>query len=223
MSLGFSIVCPQVARYAVFERAKGYSSSFSKIYDEVRWINAVLMLLGSGIGNISVVPADDVAYNKTYKAVNNPSSGTFPSCITDHNDTTYCSWSGGTLPYDLFYVDMGSAWSGMIRVYQYNYSLTSPYLKVYGSNDASTWTLVSTVAIASGYAEAFTYVSGYRYYKVTVDAQGYSGGWYVNIYSFEAYPSTSLPINRQFTNQGVRVVVFVYNSYYQLLEVISIG
>jgi len=212
-------------RFVIIERARGYSSSFSKIYDEARFINAVLYLLGSGRGAIVLIPDDDVAYNKTFTLLRSVASGTFPQCITDWNDATYCQWSITTyLTTDLFYVDMGASWSGMIRAYVYNSGITGLNLLIFGSNDASTWTQVSSVSgpESGAYGDIFSYVSGYRYYKFSTSASLVASGAYLNVYSFEAYPDSSLSLNRSFIGRSVRLAVFVYGAYYQLLEVISL-
>jgi len=211
-------------RFVVIERARGYSSGLSKIYDERRFVNGIIYLLGSGRGGIIVIPNDDVVRNKTFTLIKSVASGTFPQCITDWDDATYCQWSSILAgDNDLFYVDMGVSWSGILRVYVYNSGITGS-LVIYGSNDASTWTQVSSLSLpASGaFGDLFFYVSGYRYYKVTVSASSVVSGAYLNIYSFEAYLDSSLPLNRSFTNQGIRLAVFVYGAYYQLLEVISL-
>jgi hypothetical protein len=216
---------PDIAgqRY-VIERARGYSSGFSKIYDETRFVNGIIYLLGSGRGSISVIPSDDNAYNKTFTLIKAVASGTFPSCITDWNDATYCQWSITTyLTTDLFYVDMGASWSGAIRAYVYNNGISGLNLLIFGSNDASTWTQISSVAgpVSGAYGDTFSYVSGYRYYKLSTSASSVATGAFINIYSFEAYPDSSLPFNRSFTGRSIRLAVFVYSSYYQLLEVVT--
>jgi len=214
---------PDIAgqRYVVIERARGYSSGFSKIYDERRWINSTFKLFGSGRGNISVIPYDDVARNKTFTLIKSVASGTFPQCITDWDDTTYCQWTSILAgANDLFYVDMGASWSGMLRAYVYNSGITGS-LVIYGSNDASTWASISSLGLpTSGTSgDLFFYVSGYRYYKVTISVSSAASGAYLNIYSFEAYSDVSLPIYRDFINQNIRLAVFVYGAHYQFLEV----
>ena len=216
---------PDIAgqRLLVIERAKGYSSLLSKIYDDTRLLNSMFYLLGSGRGNIVLVPSEDIAYNKTYTAIKSVASGTFPSCITDHDDTTYCQWTTlGATTTDILSVDMGSTFSGALRVYLYEYNLATMNLYFYGSNDNSTWTQVASVlALSSGTMyDLLVYVSGYRYYKISESCSSAGSGNYLNIYSFEAYPDTTLPVSRSLQNTRSRILVFVYGSYYQLLEVI---
>lgn len=212
-------------RFGIIERARGYASGLSKIYDETRFINGILYLFGNGRGAIVIVPDDDIAYSKTFTLIKAVASGTFPSCVTDHNDTTYCQWSFPTyLPTDYFYIDMGGIWSGVIRVYIYNSGATGLNILINGSNDARTWTQVASVpGPASGaYGDVFLYVSGYRYYTFSTSASSLASGAYFNLYSYEAYPDTALSITRSFSNLGKRIVAYVYASYYQLLEVITI-
>jgi len=206
-------------RFGIIERARGYASGFSKIYDETRFINAVLYLLGNNRGAIVVIPDDDIAYNKIFTILYTPSNGSAPSCFTDHNDTTGCGWYNvPTSLTDYFYVDMGSEWSGILRLL-INFGYNGGYA-IYGSNDASTWTQIYSSTTSSGTYEWFFYVSGYRYYKFSayISASGNN----LVIYSFEAYPDYALSYSKALNNLVRRIAVFVYNTYYQLLEVISL-
>jgi len=208
---------PDIAgqRYYVTERARGYSSGYSKIYDEVRFINAVLHLLGSGRGAIVLIPDDDIAYNKTWTVITAPSSGTMPSCVADHNDDTSCSWSLGAIT-DLFSVDLGAPLSGLLRF------LTSadqnPTVVIYGSNDGTTWTKINSYALSAVKTETLDYISGYRYLKFSA---GLAATGTLYVYSFEFYPDIALSTSRALFNLVKRLVVFVYGAYYQLLEVIT--
>jgi len=212
---------PDIAgqRYYVTERARGYSSGFSKIYDEGRFINAVLYLLGSGRGAIVLIPDDDIAYNKTWTVITAPGSGTAPSCVTDHNDSTNCGWSvGASSSIDLLSVDLGSQMNGILRFVHYT---TSAYLTVRlsVSNDNVTWTEIWS-AYSTSFTETFVYINGYRYLKFSF-RNTYSSAITGYLYSIEFYPDTILSISRSFSNVVKRVAVFVNNAYYQLLEVIT--
>jgi hypothetical protein len=216
---------PDIAgqRHLVIERAKGYSSLLSKIYDDTRFLNSMFYLLGSGRGNIVLVPSEDIAYNKTYTAIKSVASGTFPSCITDHDDTTNCQWTSiPATTTDILSVDMGSTFTGALRVYLYDYNLANLNIYFYGSNDNSTWTqVVSVLALLSETKyDLLVYVSGYRYYKIATSYYSAGSNYYLSIYSFEAYPDTTLPVSRSFQNTRSRIIAYVYGSYYQLLEVI---
>ena len=214
---------PDIAgqRYYVTERARGYSSGYSKIYDEVRFINAVLHLLGSGRGAIVLIPDDDIAYNKTWTVITAPDSGTAPGCVTDHNDSTYCSWTiSASSLVDLLSVDLGASMNGALRIVHYH-STTAVFTKVYVSNDGSTWTEIFSQSTSGFIKEIFVYVNGYRYIKFSfqnTDVSALTG----SIYSIEFYLDNALSYSRAFNNIGKRVAVFVNNSYYQFLEVISL-
>jgi len=212
-------------RFVIIERARGYSSGLSKIYDETRFINAILYLLGNNRGAIIIFPDDDIAYNKTFSALTTPSSGAFPSCVTDHNDSTYCQWTfGATGTYDLVSLDMNSQIFGILRINLYLY-YTSGTLIVYGSNDGSTWTQIFSLYVSGGNSyDLWIYVAspGYRYYKITYSTSSVSAGNYFNLNSIEYYLDSALPTSRSFSNIVKNIKVWVYNSYYQLLEVISI-
>jgi len=208
-------------RFVIIERARGYSSGLSKIYDEARFINAILYLLGSGRGAIVLIPDDDIAYNKTWTVITAPVTGTAPDCVSDRNDDTYCSWSvGASAVTDLLRVDLGASLTGALRI-RYRTNYTNLYAEVYVSNDNTTWTKIYSVVSGISIYDDFVYVNGYRYIKIsfnntaTVSQAG-------DIFSIEFYPDTVLPISKALNNIAKRVVVFVYASYYQLLEVISL-
>ena len=208
-------------RFVIIERARGYSSSFSKIYDEARFINAVLYLLGSGRGAIAVIPDDDIVYNKTWTVITAPVSGTAPDCVTDHNDSTNCSWNVNPSSFiDLLSVDLGSQATGILRIVHYT---TDAYLTVRlsVSNDNVTWTEIWNAYSSAGVTESFIYINGYRYLKFSF-RNTYSSAITGYLYSIEFYPDTILSISRSFSNVVKRVVVFVYGAYYQFLEVISL-
>jgi len=208
-------------RFGIIERARGYSSGFSRIYDEARFINAVLYLLGSGRGAIAVIPDDDIAYNKTWTVITAPETGTAPDCVTDHNDSTYCSWTiSASSLVDLLRVDLGASMTGVLRILQY-YSSSAFYTKVNVSNDGSTWTEIYSESASGVIKEIFVYINGYRYIKFSFQ-NTFTSALTGNIYSIEFYPDTVLPISKAFNNIGKRIAVFVNNSYYQLLEVISL-
>jgi len=208
-------------RFAVIERSRGYSSGLSKIYDEIRFINAILYLLGSGRGAIVIIPDDDIAYNKTWTVITAPNTGTAPTCVTDHNDSTNCSWSvGASAVTDLLSVDLGASMTGALRiVYRTNY--TDLYVEVYVSNDNATWTKIYSVASGISIYDDFVYINNYRYIKISFNntaTVSHAG----DIFSIEFYPDTTLSISRSFSSVSKRITVFVYGAYYQLLEVISL-
>jgi len=208
-------------RFVIIERARGYSSGFSKIYDEARFINAILYLLGSGRGAIAVVPDDDIAYNKTWSVITAPSIGTAPDCVVDHNDDTSCRWIvGASAVTDLLSVDLGASLTGALRI-RHKTDTTNVYTEIYVSNDNATWTKIYSVAPGASIYDNFVYVNGYRYIKISLnntETISQAG----NIFSIEFYLDTVLSISRAFKNVVKRVVVFVNNAYYQLLEVISL-
>jgi len=210
-------------KHVIIERARGYSSGYSKIYDETRYINALFYLVGSGRGAISIIPDDDIAASKTWTVIKAPSSGTAPSCVTDHDDSTYCSWSApASAVTDLLQVDLGSAMYGVFRLLAYFYSSGMTW-RVYASNDGSTWSLIGDLSSSSsGTNEKLLYINGYRYVKISVNITG-SSSVTVNANSVEFYPDTTLPYTRALISLNKRLVVFVNNSYYQLLEVVSVG
>jgi hypothetical protein len=208
--------------FSIIERANGYSSSGTKIYDATRAYNAILQVYGSGIGAIAEYPNDDIAPSKTFTQITAPSSGTFPGNLTDHNDSTGVTWAiAGSASPDLFSVDLGSSMISLIRFYGAVGSPTYNNFLVYGSNDNSTWTQLATLSYstANAAAESFILASNYRYFKVSVKNTSTSG-WNVYIYSFEVYPGSSLPINRSVSFNG-RLIVYT-QGYYQLLEVVKV-
>lgn len=209
-------------KYVVIERARGYSSSWSNVYDESRYINATLYLFGSGRGAITLIPDDDVAASKTWTVLKTPDSGTAPNCVTDRNDSTYCSWSApASAETDLLRVDLGSAMYGTLRLLAYFYSSSMAW-RVYVSNDGSTWSLVGDLfSTSSGTNERLVYINGYRYLKISVNNTSTSAIT-VSANSVEFYPDTALPYSRSLSGLSKRLAVFVYNAYYQLLEVVSL-
>jgi len=209
-------------KYVIIERARGYSSGLSKVYDITGYLNTRMILLGIGRGAITIIPDDDIAYNKTWTVLTQPSSGTAPNCVTDHNDSTACQWSiGSGATVDCLQLDLGSSMYGVVRGVWYSYGNTF-YLKIYVSNDGSTWTQIYSATSASNVTEAFAYVAGYRYIKFSL-YNASSATQTSALYTAEFYPDTTLPYSRTFLGVGKRVAAFVYNAYYQLLEVISIA
>jgi hypothetical protein len=208
-------------RFVVIERARGYSSGFSRIYDESRFVNAVLYLLGSGRGYIAVIPEDDIAYNKTWTVITTPSSGTAPACVTDHDDTTYCEWTlAGYATVGCLQLDLGSPMYGAVRALWYSY-LNNFHLRIDVSNDGTTWTRIYSATQNVYVAEAFAYAAGYRYIRFSL-YNASSSTQNSRLYTCEFYPDTTLPTTKSFSNATKRIMVFVYGSYYQLLEVITL-
>jgi len=209
-------------RFVVIERARGFSSGFSKIYDETRFVNAILYLLGSGRGVIAIVPDDDIAYNKTWTVITAPKTGRAPTCLNDRDDSTYCVWSiPATTESDLVSIDFGSAVSGVFRFYHYESSFPSGSVhRIYGSNDGTTWTKLIEVSWITG-REEWGYVSGYRYYKLSSYNAGASA-YDVQFNMLEFYPDYALSYSKTFSNVSKRIVSFINNAYYQLLEVVTI-
>jgi hypothetical protein len=205
----------------VIERANGYTSSGAKIYEATRPYNALMMLFGSGYGAIVQYPNDDIAPSKTFTQITAPSNGIFPDNLTDHNDSTGVTWNipASTIS-DLFTLDLGSSMISLIRFYGAVGGPSYNTFLVYGSNDNLTWTqLVElTYSTANVAVESFILASNYRYIKVSGKNTS-TGAWNFYIYSFEAYPGSSLPINRSVSFNG-RLIVYT-QGYYQLLEVIS--
>jgi len=209
-------------KHVIIERARGYSSGYSKIYDETRYINALFYLFGSGRGAITLIPDDDIAASKTWTVIKAPSSGTAPSCVTDHNDSTSCSWSVGSGVTDLLQVDLGSAMYGVLRLYAF-VNTSSIYWRVSGSNDGTTWTVIGDLTGSPGnVSELFSYISGFRYVKISFN-NNTTSSYTASLYTAEFYPDTALPYSRALSGLTKRLVVFVYGSYYQFLEVISVG
>jgi hypothetical protein len=208
--------------FGIIERANGYSSSGAKIYDATRAYNAILQVYGSGSGAIAEIPDDDVAPSKTFTQITPPSSGTFPGNLTDHNDSTGVTWSiAASTTSGLFTLDLGSSMISLIRFYGAVGSPAYNTFLVYGSNDNSTWTQLATLSYSTANtpAETFILASNYRYIKVSGNNTSTSA-WNFYIYSFEAYPGSSLPINRSVSFNG-RLIVYT-QGYYQLLEVVKV-
>jgi len=207
----------------VIERARGYSSGVSKIVDERRFVNGVLYLWGSGKGCIVIVPDDDIISQYTLTVVTAPTSGTAPTCFTDHNDATECYWTiPSSATVDIVRIDVGSSSVGLVLRFCTKGGVGNAItLYVHGSNDGTTWTQLYYQVLTTINMEIFWYVAGYRYYKISAYNSNAAD---VNYYlaSLETYPVSSLPCSRKFSNIGARIVVFVYNGYYQLLEVVSV-
>ena len=203
------------------ERARGYSSGFSKLVDEKRFVNGVLYLLGIGNGAIVIPPEGDVMPGYTLTALTPPASGSFPACITDHDDSTACSWNIGSYLTDILQVDVNSPNVGLLlRVYSMANNPVN--LRIFGSNDGTTWSYLGDAgAGVNSYGEALVFVTGYRYYKGVADGLNYTGTTYY-LASFEGYKAYPLPCSRVFNKFLGRIIIFVYNAYYQLLEVVGV-
>jgi len=203
-------------RFTIIERARGYSSGLSKVLDETRYFTK-LAILGSGRGAIIRYPDDDIAPSKAWTVITTPTDGVAPGCVTDHNDSTRCCWDiPASTESDLLMVDLGSSMTGILRII----ILTGMTCKVYASNDKTTWTNVFSQAPGGNPVEYFIYINGYRYLKFSIqnpETSTYKGYWY----TIEFYPDNPLPYSRDLAYSG-RVWVFVYNGYYQLLEVVSV-
>jgi len=210
-------------RFAVIERARGYSSGLSKLVDEKRFVNAVLYLWGSGKGGIVIIPDDDTISQYTLTVVSAPTRGTAPVCFTDHNDATDCYWTisaGATA--DIVMIDVGSSSVELfLRLYTKSDVSNTITLYVYGSNDGTTWTQQYSQVLPTSYTDIFYYVTGYRYYKISAYNSA-ATNYTFYLASLETYPVSSLPCSRKFSNTAARIVVLVYNAYYQLLEVVSV-
>ena len=205
-------------RFVVIERARGYSSGFSKIFDETRFFNAVLYLRGSGYGTVAVIPDDDTISQYSLTALTAPSSGTFPDCVTDHRDDTYCGWTMG-ISLDIVRLDVGSSTALLLlRVYDSS-TISNGSVYLYGSNDATTWSSIASWT-RGGWAEYLIIVTGYRYYKINFNP-GTATATY-HIASLETYPVYTLPHQRTLRDIRGRVVACVSGAHYQLLEVITI-
>jgi hypothetical protein len=204
-------------KFTIIERAKGYTSGGSKVLDDTRLFNGVIVIRGSGYGCIAKYYDDDVVPSKTFTAITTPSGGTFPSDLIDHNDSTGCQWSISSTTTDLFRVDFGSSVTGFLRVVATGTS-SGATLIVYGSNDGTTWTQIASVTHGLSVVDIAVFVGGYRYVKISE----YAGASYTaTIYTVEFYPAGPLPVSRSFSNLAGRVLVYV-NGYYQVLEVISV-
>ena len=203
------------------ERARGYSSDFSKLVDETRFVNGVLYLLGIGKGAIVIPPEGDVMPEYTLTALTPPASGSFPACITDHDDSTACSWNISPYVTDILQVDVNSPNVGLLlRVY--SMANNPANLIILGSNDGTTWSRVGAAGAGqNSYNEGLIFATGYRYYKGIADGLNYTGTTYY-LASFEGYMAYPLPRSRVFNNFLGRIIIFVYNAYYQLLEVVSV-
>jgi len=210
-------------RFTVIERSKGWVTGVSKIVDELRFVNAVLHLRGSGKGCIVIVPDDDIISQYTLTVVTAPTSGTAPVCFTDHNDATECYWTisaGATA--DIVTIDVGSSSVELfLRFVTKCSSVNAITLYLYGSNDRTTWTQLYSLVLSIGNSEVFYYATGYRYYKFSA-YNSTTGDAYYYLASLEAYPASSLPCSRKFSNTVARIVVLGYKAYWQLLEVVSV-
>jgi hypothetical protein len=216
-----SYIYPPPIRFVVIERARGYSSGFSRILDETRYFNAVMVLRGSGRGTIAIIPNDDIASRRTWTVITAPVTGTAPTCVSDWDDSTYCEWSvaaGATT--NLLQLDLGVSMYGILRLRHYT-SSSLMYSQVYVSNDATTWTNILN-RYAVGTVEDFIYVAGYRYLRFTGNNRDTTYSQRIRIYSVEFYPDYPLTYTRTLSAVSGRVAVFVYGAYYQLLEVISL-
>ena len=216
MSIKLPVNLPVSERLVIFERARGYTSSASKVLDETRIFNGVIRVHGSGYGAIARYWADDIAPSRTFKAIATPlGGGTFPTDLIDHDDSTGCQWSVTGVPTDLFTIDFGSSVTGFLRVVASGGG-TGTTLIVYGSNDGTTWTQISSVQHGTAKTEIAVFVNGYRYVKI-----GGVSGPTITIYTVEFYPATSLPTSRSFSNVTSRVFVFAIG-YYHVFEVITV-
>jgi hypothetical protein len=205
----------------VIERANGYNANGTKIYDATRAYNALMQLFGNGYGTIAQIPDDDIAPSKTFTQITAPTSGTFPTNLTDHNDSTNVTWSiAASTTSDLFTLDLGSSIISLIRIYAAVGSPTYNTFLVYGSNDNTTWTQLATLSYSTSNVavESLILAVNYRYIKITAKNTA-TAAWNFIVYSVEAYQGYALPFNKSVSYNG-RLIVYI-QGYYQLLEVIS--
>ena len=206
--------------FTVFERGRGSSSGLVKVLDEDRAFNSTIYVLGDCSACVAVINADDVVSTKTVTQITAPDTGYSLSAVYDKDDNTYARWTipAGGAP-DLFSVDFGSAFAGVFRVRGY-FESNALCIEIHGSNDGSTWTVLYSYCGVYGEFETFTYLSGYRYYKLVAKNTS-TAAIYVDIRSFEAYTLYQVPYSRSL-NVNRRVCVFVYAGRYHVLEVIRL-
>ena len=199
--------------FSIIERANGYSSSGTKIYDATRAYNAILQVYGSGYGAIAEFPSEDIAPSKTFTQLSAPYGGStgysFPTTLVDHNDSTYIQWNTAE---DMFSIDLGSQMNVFIRAYSIAYS-SGISLTIYGSNDNTNWTQIASLSVSTTWTESIAFISGYRYLKFNTNGN-------MSVASIEIYPASSLPYSRTLSYNG-RLKVFALG-FYQLLEVVKV-
>jgi len=206
-------------RFTVIERGKGYTSGVSIVLDETRYFNT-LVLLGSGRGAIVIYPNEDIAPSKSWTVITSPSTGTAPACVTDRDDSTYCEWFvGASVEIGVLMLDLGSPMRGFLRVV--HLSAGGAYTRVYVSNDASTWTKIFDTSTAGNVNTNIIYVDGYRYIKFSFYNSSTTTSATCRLYTVMFFIDSALPFTRSL-NSSTRVVCYVYNAYYQLLEVIAV-
>jgi len=187
-----------------------------KLYDSSGTFNCVVELDGVGKGAVFIVPSDDIAAGKSWSVLTSPNIGTAPSCVTDHNDDTYCQWyvDVGSLV-NFLQLDLGTPMYGYLRFVAMLTPAATSYFSVRVSNDGSTWTEIYQWN-PSTRSETINYINGYRYIRfagVNVSSTSMASMF---IYSAEFYQARDLSFSRTLSNVSGRLVIYVHNAQYML-------
>jgi hypothetical protein len=206
--------------FSIFERAKGYTATPSKVFDEKRYIG-ILALLGDGVGAVIKYPDDDGADKGNWSVITNPVRGTPPQCVIDHNDSSDCEWSiAPGVSVDLLRLELPTIQSGFFRIV-YFASSNLLVLEIHGSANGSTWTYLTGANKANNsIEEVLLYVPGYKYYKlVAYNSSDVSRS--IRLYTVELYPAIPMPIVKEYES-GARIMAIAHNGHYYLAEVIRV-
>lgn len=207
-------------KYVVFERARGYKHVGGVIFDEIRYFNSEMRLLGKGKGTIAIIPDEDIANSKKWTVLSAPLGGTAPNCVTDHDDSSYCEWKvGGFSAVEALKLDLSSPMHGCLRM---RIGIVPCHIEVYVSYDDSNYIHIGSYRSEDAPTDHFVSINGFRYIKfLFYNANRTSCHAY--LYSIEFYPYSALPLSRKFTDVGARVIAAVgADTYYQLLELMTL-